>query len=155
MSLRNGVEVTRPIEDILQDLKNKGIHLSHQRIKVLEYLTQNLEHPTVDRIYMSLQQEIPTLSKTTIYNTLKMLEKAGIVKLISIDGNEACFDICTEPHGHFKCEDCGNIYDFAVTLDSFSSKDLEDFYISDKNVYFKGVRPQCLSNINGNVKGEE
>lgn len=143
------------VKDILQDLKNKGIHLSFQRIRVLEYLTQNLDHPTVDRIYMSLSQEIPTLSKTTIYNTLKMLENEGVVKLISIDGNEACYDIRTEPHGHFKCEHCGCIYDFVVNLDSFTVQGLEEFHISEKNVFFKGLCHKCLLNIEKINRGVE
>jgi hypothetical protein len=66
----------KPIfEDIKQELKKKNINLSHQRLKVLEYLTQNRSHPTVDQIFTDLQKEMPTLSKTTVYNTLRMLEQ--------------------------------------------------------------------------------
>lgn len=67
-------------ESLKQELKTKNIGLSYQRLKVLEYLIQNRCHPTVEQIYFDLCKEIPTLSKTTIYNTLRVLEEAGLVK---------------------------------------------------------------------------
>jgi Fur family transcriptional regulator, peroxide stress response regulator len=137
----------KPIyEEITNKLRNKNIRLSHQRLKVLEYLTQNQCHPTVDKIYSSLHKEFPTLSKTTIYNTLDTLAEAGLVKVISIEGNEARYDITTEDHGHFKCDSCGSIHDFDIDIDICPVTDLSDFKITDRNVYFKGVCPQCLLN---------
>ena len=65
----------------------------------------------MEQIYTVLHKEIPTLSKTTVYNTLNTLIDAGLVKLITIDENETRYDIDTTTHGHFKCESCG-IYDF-------------------------------------------
>ena len=133
-------------EDLRQELKTKNIGLSHQRLKVLEYLAQNRCHPTVDQIYTELQKDIPTLSKTTVYNALRILAEAGLVKVISIEDKECRFDIDTEDHGHFKCESCGTIFDFPVDIDSLIPEELSNFKINDKNVYFKGLCPGCLSN---------
>lgn len=131
-------------EDLLNKLKDKKIHLSHQRLKVLEYLVVNKCHPTVDQIYSNLHSEVPTLSKTTVYNTLNLLAEAGLVRVINIEDNENRFDIITGNHGHFKCESCKNIYDFNIDIDLFDSNDLQNFSINDKNVYFKGICPQCI-----------
>jgi Fur family peroxide stress response transcriptional regulator len=139
----------KPIfEDIKQELKKKNINLSHQRLKVLEYLTQNRSHPTVDQIFTDLQKEMPTLSKTTVYNTLRMLVEEGFVRVLTIEDNETRYDIQVDGHGHFKCESCGEIYDFSLDMDSLKSGDLESFNIKDKDVYFKGICPKCRSNIN-------
>ena len=135
-------------EELKKEIKNKGIKLSHQRLKVLEYLYHNQNHPTVDEIFTDLQKEIPTLSKTTVYNTLKVLAGAGSVRVITIEDNEARYDIVVENHGHFKCESCGAIYNFRIDIDLFISEDLKKFKIDEKNVYFKGVCPRCLLNIN-------
>lgn len=135
-------------EDLLNELKIKKIRLSHQRLKVLEYLVLNQCHPTVEQIYNGLHEEVPTLSKTTVYNTLNSLTEAGLVRVINIEDNETRYDINTGNHGHFKCECCKEIYDFNIDIDSFESSELNDFTINDKNVYFKGVCPQCLSNHN-------
>lgn len=132
-------------EDLSKELKNKNIRLSHQRLKVLEYVANHKCHPTVDQIYNNLHNEIPTLSKTTVYNTLNALVEAGIVRLINIGDNESRYDINTENHGHFKCESCGSIYDFEINIDSFDSKDLNGFKINNKDVYFKGICPRCTN----------
>lgn len=130
-------------EDLVTELKNKNIRLSHQRLKVLEYLTQNYTHPTADQIYNGLHHEVPTLSKTTVYNTLNSLAEAGLVRTINIEDNEIRYDISTDDHGHFKCKSCGKIYDFKVDISSIEATDLNDFEINDKNIYFKGICPQC------------
>lgn len=131
------------ISYLLSQLKNKNIRLSHQRLKVLEYLCENPSHPTVDQIYVDLKQDIPTLSKTTVYNTLNTLVEAELVKLITIEENEVRYDMIIENHGHFKCESCRMIYNFHIDIDSFETKDLDGFKIHDKNVYFKGTCPRC------------
>lgn len=131
-------------EDLSKELKNKNIRLSHQRLKVLEYVANHRCHPTVEQIYNDLHKEIPTLSKTTVYNTLNTLIEAGLVKLITIEDNETRYDIITDNHGHFKCESCGAIYDFEINIDSFDSEDLNGFKINNKDVYFKGICSKCI-----------
>lgn len=128
---------------ITEKLKNNKIRLSHQRLKVLEYLDENRIHPTVEQIYNALHDEIPTLSKTTIYNTLNTLSEAGIVKSLNIEDNEARYDIRTDEHGHFKCKKCEEIYDFEVDMDKVAVKDLEGFRIFSKDLYFFGICPKC------------
>jgi Fe2+ or Zn2+ uptake regulation protein len=137
-------------EELKKKLKIRNINLSYQRLKVLEYLTQNHCHPTVDQIFTGIQKDISTLSKTTVYNTLRILAGAGLVRVITIEDNETRYDIEVENHGHFKCESCGAIYDFSIDIDLMTSRDLNNFKINDKNVYLKGICPRCLSNINEN-----
>ena len=54
--------------DIGNYLKKHNIKPSYQRMKIFQYLLDNHNHPTVDTIYRALCTEIPTLSKTTVYN---------------------------------------------------------------------------------------
>lgn len=133
------------LESLKEELERKDIRLSYQRLKVSEYLTQHLCHPTADQIFADLQKEIPTLSKTTVYNTLKLLVDAGMVRALSVGENETKYDIVTETHGHFKCNSCGEIYDFDISVESLASEELKGFRITDKNVYFRGLCAKCLS----------
>ncbi len=142
-------------KDLATTLANKNIRPSIQRIKVLEYLMENPCHPTVEQIYKLLQSDIPTLSKTTIYNTLNIFLEAGLVKVLNIENNETRYDIITETHGHFKCEECSTIYNFGINSDSIESEDLIGFKVVNKNVYFKGSCPKCLLNINHNDRKEQ
>lgn len=132
-------------EDLSLELKSKNIRLSHQRLKVLEYVTNHRTHPTVDQIFNDLQKEVPTLSKTTVYNTLSTLIEAGLVKLITIEDNETRYDIDTENHGHFKCESCGKIFDFDININSLETEELNNFKIINRDVYFKGTCPNCIT----------
>lgn len=125
------------------ELSSRGIRPSQQRIKILGYLKANHCHPTVDQIYTALQPEIPTLSRTTVYNTLNEFIRNGLVRAISIEENEARYDIVVHDHGHFKCESCGVIFNFNVNIEQLASGDLKDFRILDRNVYFKGICPAC------------
>ena len=135
----------KTIEMLTDELKKKNIRLSYQRLKVLEYMVTHRNHPTVDQIYNDLQKEVTTLSKTTIYNTLDALKKAGLIKVVTIEDNEVRYDSITDDHGHFKCESCERIFDFDVNFNSFDTKGLNDFKINNKDVYFKGVCPNCVA----------
>ncbi|MCB0402432.1 MAG: transcriptional repressor, partial [Flavobacteriales bacterium] len=64
--------------DFAHHLSSNNIKPSVQRIKIFEYLHENRQHPTVDTIYKDLVGHIPTLSKTTVYNTLKLFVDNGI-----------------------------------------------------------------------------
>lgn len=137
-----------------KDLSNKlakyNIRPSIQRIKILDYLINNQCHPAVDQIYRDLHDDIPTLSKTTVYNTMTLFIEAGLVKELTIEENVIRYDIVTDTHGHFKCLGCGAIINFVIDAASINGESLTGFKILDRNVYFKGLCPKCLSNINPN-----
>jgi Fur family peroxide stress response transcriptional regulator len=133
------------IDHIQEELVRKGIRPSYQRIRVLEALTRKETHLTVDEIFNQLSPEIPTLSKTTVYNTLHMLVEAGLAREVTIDETETRYDATLRDHGHFRCESCGTIYNFEIDLEKMPIQGLNSFVISEKNVYFKGLCPNCVS----------
>jgi len=130
-------------EQIICCLQKNNIKPSYARIKIYEYLTVKRNHPAVDMIYNELSAEIPTLSKTTVYNTLGLLADAGLVRAITIEDNETRYDAGMQDHGHFKCESCGRIFDFSFESDSLVYDGLADFEINTKNVYFNGICSGC------------
>jgi Fur family peroxide stress response transcriptional regulator len=125
-------------------LKKYKIKPSYQRIRIYEYLASHFIHPTAEQIYADLKTQIPTLSKSTVYTTLKAFVKAGIVREITIEDNTIRYEFNIQDHGHFKCEECGKIYDFSIDTDSLCPDELKEFQVNDKNVYFKGICQKCL-----------
>ena len=95
-------------------LRSNGIKPSFQRLRILGYLMAERSHPTVDTIYRDLHREISTLSKTTVYNTLKQFAEKRIVQMVSMGEPELRYDMFRTDTGHFKCTECGAIYDFKV-----------------------------------------
>ena len=83
------------IKNTEQHLRKHKIMPSVQRIRIYETLLDTTEHPTVDTIYQSLAKEIPTLSKTTVYNTLKLFQEKGLVLVVNIEDNETRYDADT------------------------------------------------------------
>lgn len=141
------------MDEMAYFLKSKGVRPSYQRIRVLEYLHQHMGHPNAEEIFEALSPEIPTLSRTTIYNTLHTFTSHGLVNCLSIDGVETRYDSMLESHGHFKCSACGSIYNFQADPDSIPTPGLEGFRIEHRNIVFTGICPDCIQN-NISEKGE-
>ena len=56
--------------DVIERLQSHSIKPSVQRIAIMQYLMDYHTHPTVDEIYTALAPGMPTLSKTTLKNTM-------------------------------------------------------------------------------------
>ncbi|NLW43971.1 MAG: transcriptional repressor [Syntrophomonadaceae bacterium] len=131
------------IERIPNLLRAHGIKPSHHRIKVYEYLVEKRNHPSVDMIYQELVQNIPTLSKTTVYNILNLFLEKGLAVMITIDENETRYDADTSLHGHFRCNNCQGIYDLRLDPAAWEWESLDGFEINESHLYFKGLCPEC------------
>ena len=97
------------MEVVVERLQGHNIKPSVQRIAIMKYLMEHRTHPTVDEIYTALSPTIPTLSKTTVYNTLKILSEQGAAQTLTIDERNTCYDADTTPHSHFLCKRCGRM----------------------------------------------
>lgn len=131
------------IQDVGDYLKQNGIKPSYQRIKIYEFLMGTKAHPTVDVIYKALVKDIPTLSKTTVYNTLNLFIENRIAQLITIEENETRYDADTSLHGHFKCTACGHVLDFHVDRELLNPVELEGYKVEEQHLYFKGLCAEC------------
>ena len=134
--------------DFVSHLTSNNIKPSLQRIKIFEYLYENREHPTVDAIYSDLVSAMPTLSKTTVYNTLKLFIDNGITHTVTIEDNEVRYDAIMEEHGHFKCNSCGSVYDVEIDFSALKFKEMNSFKVEKTNIYLKGECNKCLNKIN-------
>lgn len=130
--------------NVSEYLKANGIKPSLQRVKIYNYLINNKNHPTVEKVYNDLIDEMPTLSKTTIYNTFDLFMEKKIITTITIDENETRYDADTTFHGHFKCKSCGRVDDFRIVNVQLKEDALNDFEIEERHLYFKGKCKSCL-----------
>jgi Fe2+ or Zn2+ uptake regulation protein len=131
--------------DFKELLKEHGIAPSLQRIKILEFLEKNRIHPTADMIYKALVRGIPTLSKTTVYNTLKALTEKGVLVTLSLFENEVRYEFNTEPHIHFKCIKCGKIYDISESFECLKNKQIEGHKVLEHHINLKGICRECIN----------
>ena len=74
--------------NVYEYLLSYNIKPSVQRIAIMDYLLKHHTHPCIDEIYLALCKDIPTLSKTTVYNTLKLFIEHGAARMLTIDAVE-------------------------------------------------------------------
>ena len=125
-------------------LKNKSIQITSQRLEILRYLDKHRNHPTAYQIYTDLKKNNPSLSKTTVYNSLEILNKHNIINSISITGLESRYDIINEMHHHFMCKKCGRIIDIEITCPNIKKIIEIGHKIEEVHGYFKGKCKECL-----------
>lgn len=131
------------IKKIKEIFKEKGIKPSFQRIEIFNYIYKNKTHPSISEIYENLSKKIPTLSKTTLYNTLKLFYRKNLVFEILIEEDEVRFDYMEKPHIHFKCKNCGKIYDVYKKCPIVNCKKVDGHKIEEYHIYLIGLCKNC------------
>ena len=125
-------------------LAKYGIKPSVQRIAIMEYLMEHRTHPSTDEIHSVLIKWMPTLSKTTVYNTLKLFTEQGALTAVGIDDRNIRYDIDVSDHAHFICLGCGKVYDIPVDhLDKLIVRGGEELTITETHLYYKGYCKLC------------
>lgn len=114
-----------------------------QRLLIYRYLLEHRIHPSADTIYSALAEEHPTLSRTTVYNSLHAMERAGLIRMIPVDSEEKRFDADVGAHGHFRCFGCGEVFDFPLEAASLNALCPAGFSAECGDVLFRGRCPGC------------
>jgi Fur family transcriptional regulator, peroxide stress response regulator len=140
--------------EIVKKLRDNGIHPSYHRIEILDFLMKKKIHPTVEDIYENLSARIPTLSKTTIYNTLKILVAKKLVSEITIEENEVRYDYSDAVHLHFKCKKCGKLYNVFHNCALLNKKEIDGHLIDEYHLYLIGVCKNCREKEEKGTKNE-
>lgn len=144
------MQKTIPLTDShLTELMHKaGMRPSVQRIAVLSHIANERTHPTADELYSVLASKHPSLSRTTVYNSLHALVEAGLVRELEIESGNRHYDLAPQPeHSHFICRICGTIYDMTLP-DGLEKMATPGFCIDCVDLYFKGICPNCNTNNN-------
>lgn len=125
-------------------LLSKGIKPTHQRLAILKLMEGNKEHLNAGQIYKRIARQMPSISKTTVYNTLNKLAAGNVIIVLNIVGKEARYDFITGSHHHFFCEKCGAIIDIPVKCPNCALQRIEGHKIREIHGYFKGICRKCL-----------
>ncbi len=91
-----------------------GVKATYQRSEIYRELAGTNEHPDAGTIYTRVRKRIPTLSLDTVYRTLRLLERKGLISRVGSLGERTRFDADTDRHHHFVCTECGFIGDVYI-----------------------------------------
>jgi len=102
-------EVT--IDEVVRLLSRLNLRVTPQRIYITKVILENVKrHPSFKEIYEIVKREMPSIGVSTLFNTLKVLEKHGVIQLFEYEG-ETHIDL-PHPHVNIHCSDTGEIIDF-------------------------------------------
>ncbi|RLA77667.1 MAG: transcriptional repressor [Deltaproteobacteria bacterium] len=127
-------------------LKERGVPWTIQRYAVLEYLYEHRTHPTAEEIYQGLRERLPAISRATVYNTLELFKRHGLVKEIMVEKERARYDYRVDEHMHFLCRRCGRIYDLEVppSCPLLRERFVEGHRVEEFRPYVTGTCRDCL-----------
>ena len=116
-----------------------------QRYAVLEFLARHSVHATAEEIFAAVNRNDPRASRATVYNNLRSLAKAGLVREVMSEGKAARFDANLRRHHHFVCERCHTVEDISWfdLPPSAGRAALGGRDVSNYEIVFRGVCVRC------------
>ena len=137
-------------QELICELRARGISPSPQRIAVYGFLKSHPIHPTAEMIMKELKPQLPTLSLTTIYNTLKLFVAKKLVCEVIIEDGELRFDADMKDHAHFKCVSCRQVFDLFPEGEKLEIANLPPlpagFSVESVHICFRGKCSSCAQN---------
>jgi Fur family peroxide stress response transcriptional regulator len=125
----------------------KKYHKTAQRAAIIQYLKSNRHHPSITDIYNNVSKKLSTISMTTVYNTVDLLKKDGLISELPSRSDEGKrYDPNPSPHDHLICSICGTIVDIEIDVDHSSLLNEEQqkgFDIDEVSFNVLGVCPNC------------
>lgn len=100
--------------EILAKFEDHGVLPTPQRLEVADVLLAKPQHLSADQIIEKLREDDSTVSKATVYNTLNLFEKRGLIKECLVDPERRFYDSTTQPHHHFYNADTGELSDIPM-----------------------------------------
>jgi Fur family peroxide stress response transcriptional regulator len=133
-------------ENTIQRLRQEGFKLTPQRFAVIRYMVGNKDHPSALKIHKDLKRKYPTLSFSTVYNTLNMLQEIEEVQSLHIFDDHLNYDPNMEPHLHFYCKECKRVHDIFMQegLDiQIPAARIDGHKIDTYSLIFRGTCRDC------------
>ena len=132
-------------EKAVEALRNSGLKITKPRLWIVEYLDGNKNHPTAIDIFQEVRREDKDFSFATVYNTLDILVKEGIVKQIKTEEKSCRYDPNTGLHGHFYCKSCGKLFDFDLKQSNILDETASCGKVEDYEIKFFGICNSCIN----------
>ena len=121
---------------------------SKQKEAILRVLKGTTSHPSADWVYEQVRREIPNISLGTVYRNLKLLKQEGEILELDLASTLSRFDGNSQDHYHFRCEQCGRIFDVDEPVD----EEIDDrvaqktgLIVSHHRLEFRGLCKDCQS----------
>jgi len=130
--------------ELINGLKEKGYRLTLPRLVIIDFLTKETTHPGALDILKKVRGKAPQISMSTVYYTLDILKKEGLIRELEFYDQENRYEVNVSNHLNLICMKCGTIEDFNQDLPISAKKVEKETGIK---VSFIGTGPDALDLI--------
>jgi Fe2+ or Zn2+ uptake regulation protein len=131
-----------------QALRTAGLRVTRPRLAVLEALRGH-PHADTESVIRLARAELGAVSHQAVYDVLRALTDAGLVRRIQPAGSLARYEARVgDNHHHVVCRDCGDVQDVDCAVGHapcLTASDDADFSIDEAEVVYWGRCPTCSS----------
>jgi Fe2+ or Zn2+ uptake regulation protein len=98
-------------------LRERGLRATSQRVVMHRLLRDRARHLSAEELLSEASERLPGVSLPTVYSTLELFERLGIVRRVNGGGGTLLWDTRPDAHHHMICRNCGRIEDLETPLD--------------------------------------
>jgi Fur family ferric uptake transcriptional regulator len=147
---------THDTSGITERLSEKGYRLTPQRLMILSAIESSHEHISAEEIYAQVAAKYPHVNISTVYRTLELLKRLGMVYEIDLGEGRIRYHAAESGHHHhLVCQECGLVIDIdESTLSSLRNIILRDynFRAELRHVAIFGLCENCRKKSGGGKK---
>jgi Fur family iron response transcriptional regulator len=97
--------------DVIGLMRDKGVNPTQQRVEIAQTLFKKAQHVSADQVLGMVNSQRAIVSKATVYNTLGLFARKGLVREVIVDPTKIFYDPTIKPHHHFYNVDTGEVTD--------------------------------------------
>lgn len=139
---------TREYEDLL---RRSDLRVTRPRVAVLAAVHDH-PHADTNSIIEAAREEVGDVSHQAVYDVLKVLTEAGLIRTIQPPGSVARYESRVgDNHHHIVCRSCGTIADVDCAVGEapcLTASDDHGFVIEEAEVVYRGLCPRCAAEAN-------
>jgi Fur family ferric uptake transcriptional regulator len=132
--------------DFQQMLRGAALRVTRPRVAVLSAVHAN-PHADTESILGAVRGDLPEVSHQAVYDVLRVLTAAGLVRRIEPSGSVARYESRVgDNHHHMVCRSCALIVDVDCAVGGAPCLDASDehgFLIDEAEVIYWGLCPAC------------
>jgi Fur family ferric uptake transcriptional regulator len=146
--IRLSARVIPPAPHLEHELREAGLRVTQQRVAVLDAV-RRLPHADTESLITAVRTETGEISHQAVYDVLRVLTEAGLVRKIQPLGTVARYESRVgDNHHHVVCRGCGAIADVDCAVGDtpcLTASDAGGFVIDEAEVIYWGRCPACTS----------
>ncbi len=123
-----------------------GIRMTTQRSAILAEVRDAEKHLTAAEIFDRVRQRYPGIAYGTVYRTLHLFAKHGLIQEFPFGDHATQFDRRTDRHDHVYCRRCEQLVDVDVPIAILARQvaaDQTGFEIDGHQTVFSGTCADC------------